>query len=90
MELVDAINARFVETAMKELMHDDIVSIKKEKTNAKTNGDKVMRMTSLAHAYPEEFMSLSTLPTKRGNSLLWFASAKAVNIETATERFPLG
>jgi hypothetical protein len=30
MEPVEAINNRFVETAMKELMHDDLVSVKRE------------------------------------------------------------
>jgi hypothetical protein len=31
MELADAINARFVETTMKELMREELVSLKKRK-----------------------------------------------------------
>jgi hypothetical protein len=88
MELVEAINVRFFETAMKELMGQDPVSL--EKTNEKTNNEKVMRTTFLSSVHPDDFVILPTLPTRRGNSLEGWDFAKAINIETATERFPLG
>jgi hypothetical protein len=57
MELVEAINASFVEIAMKALMHEDLFSLKRENKRGKSDED------DFPSVYPDDLTMLSTLKT---------------------------
>ena len=55
MELVEVIHVRFIETAMKVLMRDALVSLKRENKRRKSDED------DFPSIYPDDFMILPSL-----------------------------